>query len=120
MEARRLSVAVLFLALATCGPSARQLQIRTTLTALDAASAGLIAYDTAHQASIIASAPSEPEGMAALTAYRARRAPVLAALGAAYEALATAATLDGPHTLKTALVAFALASKAWADLQGAP
>ncbi len=113
----RSSAALLVLLLVACGPTARQAQVNVMLSGLNAASDGFVAFDKAHQADIVAKAPSETEGIAALGVYRATRARVLAALAVAYQSLATAAILDGPHTLASAVSATLMAKQAWDDLR---
>ncbi len=85
--------------------------LATTLEAVDAASKGFLAWDEAHQTVIAETATSAADYQAKITAYRRQREEVVAALTAAYGAIAAAATavalLDQPggHVDQVVLVA---------------
>ena len=79
-----------------CGPSAAQKEIRTALTVASTTEAAFAAFDAKRQAEIVAAAKTEPEGHAALLAYREKRARVLEAFGASYRAIALAAVASSP------------------------
>jgi hypothetical protein len=80
-----------FLLSACPGPDAKQKALQTSLTALNAARDGFLAWDKNHQQKIVDEATSLEAGKAALAAYRAKREPVTQAFVVAYSALAVAA-----------------------------
>lgn len=109
----------LFLCLAfiiACGPSARQVQLKTAYVGLSAAADGLVAYSSAKQDDIVAKATSLEEGMKQLTAFKVTRDKVANGISAAFHALAAASILDAG--LANALSATAQALAAWEDLKG--
>jgi hypothetical protein len=85
-------ILAVFLALPACpGPDAKQKALQTSLTALNAARDGFVAWDKQHQEKIVENATSLEQGKAALATYRAKRAPVEQGFVVAYSALAAAA-----------------------------
>jgi hypothetical protein len=85
-------ILVLLLALPACpGPDSKQKALQTSLTALNAARDGFVAWDKSHQQKIVDGATSLEQGKAALAAYRAKREPVEQGFVVAYSALAVAA-----------------------------
>jgi hypothetical protein len=85
-------ILVFLLALPACpGPDAKQKALQTSLTALNAAREGFVAWDKNHQQKIVDDATSLDQGKAALAAYRTKRAPVEQGFVVAYSALAVAA-----------------------------
>lgn len=83
---------VVFCLLATaCGPDAKQKALRTTLTGLNAARDGFVAWDYVHQQGIVDDATSLEEGKANLKAYREKRDKVVIAFEIAYRSVAVAA-----------------------------
>ncbi len=101
--------------LSACGPSARQQQLRLTLTGVSVASDAFVAFDQARQAQIVASASSVADGVAKLELYKTTvRNRVVDAFAAAFHALAAASILESaPKSLATALAATAEAMAAW-------
>lgn len=91
----RLAYLVVVIALiAGCGPSAeqkRQTTLRYTLTGVNAARDGFVAWDQVHQDQIAESASSLAEGEKALAEYRAKRAFVEKAFEGVYRSVAVAA-----------------------------
>lgn len=86
-------VVLLFVvALAACGPSAKQKTIATTLAATNAARDAFLLYDDTRQASIVDNATSLEEGKERLAAWREDRDEVVAAFETVYRAIAIAAT----------------------------
>lgn len=106
----RISVAALVLValLAACGGNSR---LHTAMVGVRAASKAFVVFDKAHQAQIVAQATSEPDGIAALGAYRAKRTAVVDAFSYAFEAIAAVALLKEDET--NALIAADAALKAW-------
>lgn len=100
---RVLHLAVLALLLSACA-SQRETALRHTLTAVNAASAGFVAWDEAHQQGLVRDASTQAEAVAALNTYRARRAGVLDGFRTAYALIATAA-LDSTASLADVLQA---------------
>lgn len=92
MIARRVQLAVLALlvALAACGPDARQRTLKSTISGLDTARHAFIALDQASQAVIVETSSSLEEGQRRLGEYRARRQRVVDAFEVAYRAVALA------------------------------
>lgn len=87
----RLIALALVLAVAGCGPSARDRALSTTLLAVNSARDGFIVWDRQHQNTIIDAATSAEDGEATLGAYRERRTGVMQAFEIAYRALAVGA-----------------------------
>lgn len=120
MTARAASLLLLLTLTIACGASQRTKVLRTQYTGLSAASDGLVAYDKAKKAEILASATSEADGIAKFETYKATRDRVVALLVTAYRALAAAAVVDGSDTaLVKAISASSLAIQAWASLKEA-
>lgn len=113
--ARWRAAALLALAalLVACG--GRQAAVARTVRGLDAARAAFVAWDGRHQLELVAAATSPDDGRARLTAYRARRAPVVDAFALAYRAAALAA-LDREAGLGEMAAAAAAAIGAARDL----
>lgn len=86
-----LPVVVVCCLLASCGPSAKQRTLRTTLVGLNAARDGFVAWDYAHQQAIVDDATSLEDGKAKLKEYRQKREKVLVSFEIAYRALAVGA-----------------------------
>ncbi len=105
----------------SCGPGARDRTIRATVVALAASSDAISAYDKATQDDIVLHATSETDGIAKLTAYKARRDAVLLKLGVALHLLSVAAVLDDkPASLVAAVAAVTAAQQAWEELRRSP
>jgi hypothetical protein len=96
---------ILVLLLAACGANPRQEALQTSLTALNTARNGFVAWDKAHQQKIVAGAATYEEGKAAIDAYRAKRAKVVQGFVVAYSALAAAALDDKTSMLIEAAIA---------------
>ncbi len=111
----------LLLGLACCGPSARQVEINTTLKGLNVASDAFVIYSHEHTEQIIKACDpkvtTEDECKANVASYRAKEAKVVALLSAAYNSLAAAITINDKHTLAAALSAVVLAKTAYDDLK---
>jgi hypothetical protein len=100
-----------------CSADQHQKALRTSLTALNAAADGFIAFDADYQRTIVERAvkrakeqnlsPAEgaAQAKADLAAYRERRDMVLEAFGIAYAALAAAALEPSPELLIEAAMA---------------
>jgi len=92
---RRTIPAALVIALAltapACGGDSKQKALKTSLSALNAARDGFIAWDKNHQDKIVAGATSLDDGKVKLDRYRKTREPVLQGFTVAYSALAAAA-----------------------------
>lgn len=112
------SLCAVALILVACGAHARDTAIATSLTSLNAARDGVLAYDQARQDAIVAAAPSEAAGVSALDTYKKRRAVLTAKLEAAYLALSAAALLNDDRSLTTAITAVSAVRTAWEDLHG--
>jgi hypothetical protein len=74
-----------------CGPDAKQKALRHTLTGLNAARDGFVAWDHVHQQGIVDDATSLEDGKAKLKAYRTKRDKLVIAFEIAYRAVAVAA-----------------------------
>ena len=109
---------LLLLVLLACGASARDTALRVILTGLNATRAAVVAYDAKAQTASVASATSVEAGKLELDAWRAKRAPVVAAIEAAYHLLAAAAVLG--TSLVDVVAAVTEAKRAWDALRGAP
>lgn len=116
----RIVVALAFLV--SCGPSAREVQLKATLTGLNTARDGFAAFSHAQANAIIdgcdVKTVTEAECTARLTAYRVKEAKVVLALAAAYSTLAVAVTLNDSQTIAAAIEALAYAMQAYNDLKG--
>jgi hypothetical protein len=77
-----------------CGAGQRDKALRGSFAAVNAAREGFQVWDAAHQATLVEAAATEEAGAQALADYRAARVPVVAALEAAYHALALAVVDD--------------------------
>lgn len=122
MKLRPLAIPLLLLLVvvnltAACGASARQKTIATTLATVNAASDSFVAYDQDHRSHIVADAKSHEQGQAALDAWDGTVAKVQLAIGAAYKAIATAATLNDDPSL-AGMVQAALIVKTELDTLG--
>lgn len=117
MKLRPVPLLLLVVALAACGASSRQKTISTTLATVNAASDAFVAYDKDHRSHIVAEAKSHDEGQAALDAWDGTVAKVQLAIGAAYKAIATAATLNDDPSL-AGMVQAALIVKTELDTLG--
>ena len=90
MNAKRVGIVVVVLLTMAC-VSAQEKAVKHSLTALNAARTGFVAWDAETQRGIVASATSLEEGRAKLGAHRTKRERVVAAFNVAYAALALAA-----------------------------
>jgi hypothetical protein len=88
---RAAAVFVCLFLVVSCGLSAREKAIATSLTALNTARDGFAAYSEARQLRIVAEASTREAGEEALKMWRTKREPVVQALLLAYAALAEAA-----------------------------
>jgi hypothetical protein len=100
--------------LLACGPNAKQKTLTTTLTGLNAARDGFIAWDNTHQQNIVKKATSLADGQAKLKTYRAKRAKLEAGFAVAYKAVATAA-LDLKQ--ENLLIALSAVVELYADIR---
>lgn len=100
-----LGLAILTMAWAGCGASARQKTLHATLIAVDAARDGFVEYDKQRQISIVESSESHAAAVERLAAYRTDRAPIVEAFAQVYKLLATAALLEEDRSLTAALAA---------------
>jgi hypothetical protein len=91
------------LAIVACGPNRRTRTLQATVTAINAARDGFVAWDLAHQKELVAKASHRAEALALVEEYRASREFVVVAFGAAYRAVAIAATQGDEQSLKDAL-----------------
>lgn len=96
----------LFLGIAISCAS-QQTALRVSLTSLNAARDGFIAWDDAHQGVLVTQAKTLEEGKASLASYIGKRETVIRAFDLAYKAIATAA-LD-PSTANLGVFAADLA-----------
>lgn len=114
IRARRVTTfAVAFLvALAACGPSARDKTIKGTLVSLNATYDGVLEYSRRREASIVAAATSEADGQAKLRPFREHVDKVVAAIALAYHALGVAATDKGTPLDKAIRLAAEVATAA--------
>ena len=106
--------------LTACGASARDKALHATYASLAAGADGFVAFDPEAQKVIVSTAASEADGIAKLASYRAKRAHVVEAFGAAFHALAGAALLEQKGDLSHVLEAAQQAIEAWQALKGAP
>lgn len=89
-----------------CAASAREKTITATYVSLNAADAAYIAWNKKHEADLIAAAaPGQAE--AALTNYKAQKAPVDTGFKLAYKTLIAAVQVNDDPSLKAALKAAA-------------
>lgn len=89
--------------LAGCGASTRTKTLQATLVTANTARDTFLAWDSAHQQAIVASATSLDDGKAKLAEYRGKRAKVVEAFEVAYHAIAVATILkDDPTSLANA------------------
>jgi hypothetical protein len=102
---RRLSVVLILLAVASCGPDAKQKALKYSLTGLNAARDGFVVWDASHQQKIVEDATSLEGGKLALATYRSKRESVLHAFNLAYSAIAVAALDPSTEMLMEALKA---------------
>lgn len=84
---------VLAVAATGCGASNRETAINTASVAINAVASGELAYDRQHQDALAAQGTPE-QAVAALKAYRAKRAKFDKALSAAVDALIVAVKLN--------------------------
>ena len=96
---------------AGCSASAREKTISATLTATNAAAAGFVAFDLKHQQSIVAAATDKASGQAALEGWRVQQLDAQKAFTAAYQAIATAATVNDDPSMAGMVAAAAQLSQ---------
>lgn len=119
MIRRAVCILLLFSFVAACGASAREKTIRTTFVAARTLQAGFEAWDKEHQLEIARTAPTQLIGLAELTTYKQKRAPVLASFEIVYRTLAAAAIVnDDHHSLTAAVAAFEQLERAVQTLTG--
>lgn len=94
---------LLFVSSVSCTQQDRANTLRASLTAVNTAKAGFIAWDRRHQMQIVDASKTREEAESALFAYRARRTPVVEGFEVAYRALAVAATQTDEPSLRGAL-----------------
>jgi len=97
--------ALLCIALVACAASTRSKALTDTKTAIDAAAVAYDAYDKAHQLQIVAAAADKASGQTALTQYRAEQSKVEQLFVVAYQAIATALTVNTDPSAATAATA---------------
>jgi len=97
--------ALLCIALVACAASTRSKALTDTKTAIDAAAVAYDAYDKAHQLQIVAAAADKARGQTALTQYRAEQSKVEQLFVVAYQAIATALTVNTDPSAATAATA---------------
>jgi hypothetical protein len=102
---------------AACGASGREKTIQTTLLAVNAASDAFVRFDQDKRTEIVTKATSHEQGVALLNEWDGTVAKVQLAIGAAYKAIATAATLNDDHSL-AGMVSAALILKTELDTLG--
>ncbi len=85
----RLLLAAVVAVVASCAN--HQAQLQTSLTLLNAARDGFVAYDDTHQHDIVKDATSLEQGQTELEVYRKKREYVLRGFEVAYKSLAAAA-----------------------------
>jgi hypothetical protein len=88
-----------------CGPNRRTRTLKATLTAINAARDGFVAWDRDHQHQIVEKATTRDTAQLELDSYRMRREAIVAGFTAAYRALAAAATSGDEASLRAALAA---------------
>ncbi len=88
-----------------CTKNDRMDTLRVSLTTVNAARDGFVAWDEQHQKAIVEKSTSKDEGMLALESYREARGRVVLGFEVAYRALAVAATQTDEPSLKAALAA---------------
>lgn len=94
---------LLFVSSVSCTQQDRANTLRASLTAVNTAKAGFVAWDRRHQMQIVEASKTREEAEGALFAYRARRTPVVEGFEVAYRALAVAATQTDEPSLRGAL-----------------
>jgi|HubBroStandDraft_6_1064221.scaffolds.fasta_scaffold238091_2 hypothetical protein len=94
-----------------CSPSSQQKAISTTLTAVNAASAAFVTFDSQHQQDIVSQATSKEAGQAALASYRAEQTKVATLFAGAYRAIAAAATVVNSPNIDGMIAAAALVAQ---------
>jgi hypothetical protein len=77
--------------LSSCAENTKLKVIRTSLISVDAARVGMETFDRAYQLSLIDKAKTRDEALAAIQAYRDKRAVLIEAFTLTYKALAAAA-----------------------------
>ena len=95
---KRYAIVILFSVLAACGAKTSYVQkARTTVSvtheAVKAADAGFLSWDKQHQLELVSQSESREEAEAKLTAYRAKREPIVKAFAIAYSSIAAAAAV---------------------------
>ncbi len=94
---------MLLVATPACGGSKRTRTLGATLTAVNAARDGFVAWDHQHQQVLVEHASSRDDADKALADYHGKRAPVVAAFEVVYRAIAVAATQSDGPSLSAAL-----------------
>lgn len=103
-----------------CHASTRDTTIRTALVTANAAEAGFVVWDRAHQHELVQSATSREDGEQKLAAYEAKSAEVYKAVVALYQLLATAALLNDSQSIATAVTAATQLRQLIAELRSKP
>lgn len=88
-----------------CAASTREKTIRATYIGLSSAQEAFVAWDKAQRDQLAASATSELDGVAKLTAYQKKRQPAIDAFEAAWRALYGAKIVDDDPSVATAVAA---------------
>lgn len=112
-----LKMLVLALALlASCSGNQRQKTLKAALVSVEAAQESFIAWDAAHQRTIVLTASTAEEGEAALQAYREKRRTIEAGFEVAYQGIAAAALEHEDVSLREVLDRIDLLHKALLEL----
>jgi len=115
----RIAVTTILIALCllACGASARERTVATALTATNASRDAFVAWDSAHQAALVAKATSLDDGRHLLEAYRRQRDPIVQGFAAVYRLIATAAIVSNdPAAVPALLQATAMLQAALKEL----
>jgi hypothetical protein len=104
----------LLILLGACGASAREKEIKTTLSATTVASEMLPQFSETHQRALVAESTSKEEAVAKTTAFQEKVTHAEKTLNALFDATVAASILDDDQSYATML---RLAEMAWAELK---
>jgi hypothetical protein len=100
---------------AACGPSSRTKALQASLTTLNAARAGFVAYDGQHQQDLVAHANARADAEASLAAWRTSQHEVELGFSDAYRLIAAAALANDAPSLAAAVGAATAVEKTLHD-----
>lgn len=105
MIARKLVPLVLLLVLVACGGQNKRVEtLKATLVVVNQARDGFLKFDTNAQTVIVETAVSREKAVERLTLYRKHAALIVDAFVLAYQAIATAATLEDDDASITSML----------------